>query len=393
MNIIFGNSLLLILGAAAGLAWANLDEGSYRAMVHHQVTLGGHSIGLLFIVNEVLMAFFFALAGKEIWEAMLPGGPFHNPRRALSPLVATLGGMAGPAILYLAGAAMFGSSGDLHRGWAIPCATDIAFSYLVARLLFGPHHPAIPFLLLLAIGDDFAGLLVLAIFYAESSVTLTWMLLAVAGLALGLLMRRYGVHRWWWYILGPGTLCWLGFDLSGLRPALGLLPIIPLLPHSQIHTPESKDLTPDQKQTLHLFEEHLERPVEVLLMFFGLFNAGVPLSQPGTVTWLVLAALLVGKPLGIFGCTMIVAWVFKIALPHGVTPRHLLVIGMLAGIGFTVSLFVATVAFDEGPLQDAAKLGTLASLVAAGPAWLVSRLMGLRRVMKPAAAAHKEPPC
>lgn len=387
-DLIFGNSLLLILGAAAGLAWANIDPASYRGLVHARLPLGENGLDLLFVVNEMLMAFFFALAGKEIWEAMLPGGPFHDIRRAVTPIVATLGGMAGPAILYLAGAAAMGNWAPLAKGWAIPCATDIAFSYLVARFIFGPRHPAIPFLLLLAIGDDFVGLLVLAVFYAQGHVTLTWMLLAAAGVGLGLIMRRRGVRRWWWYILGPGTLCWLGFELSGLRPALGLLPVVPLLPHWPQANEADPNLPPEQTATLRLFERHLERPVEVVLMLFGLFNAGTPLAAPGTVTLLVLAALLVGKPLGIFGTTMLFTRGFKTGLPSGLSGREVLVLGCVAGIGFTVSLFVATVAFGAGPVQDAAKLGAIASFAAALGAIVVARLCGLRRMTAP-----KEQPC
>ncbi len=110
------------------------------------------------------MVFFFALATKEIVEATLPGGPLASPRQAGVPLLAAVGGMAVPAAIYVL-QATFDGRPDLMRGWAIPCATDIAFSYLVARVIFPKAHPAIPFLLLLAIADDALGLILLAVFY------------------------------------------------------------------------------------------------------------------------------------------------------------------------------------------------------------------------------------
>ena len=153
-SFIFDNSLLLLAGTAAAVVWANVDGVSYDAVAHP----------LHFWVNDVGMVFFFALAAKEVFEATLPGGPLASPRRALSPLAAAVGGMAAPALIYLALALTRGPA-DLTRGWAIPCATDIAFSAMVARLIFPATHPAIPFLLLLAIADDALGLVILAVFY------------------------------------------------------------------------------------------------------------------------------------------------------------------------------------------------------------------------------------
>ena len=158
-------SILLILGAILGLAWANLDPASYHALVEHPLLVGGpigemhldaegHAHRILtvhFLVNDILMALFFAIAGKEVWEAVALRTGSLRGRKALTPLIATAGGMIGPAGVYLAGALMLGSLSELARGWAIPTATDIAFSYLVGRLVFGAGHPAVMFLLLLAI--------------------------------------------------------------------------------------------------------------------------------------------------------------------------------------------------------------------------------------------------
>ena len=131
------NSGLLVVGALIALVWANVSLDGYRRVTH----------AIHFAVNDVLMAFFFALAAKEVVEATAPGGPLNAPRRAAVPLVAAVGGMVGPASIYV-GLVVALDAPELIRGWAIPCATDIAFSYLVGRLIFGAKHPGIPFLLL-----------------------------------------------------------------------------------------------------------------------------------------------------------------------------------------------------------------------------------------------------
>lgn len=148
------HSLLLLVGALVGLVWANVDLHSYDRLVHI----------IHFVVNDIGMAFFFAIAATEVVEATAPHGALHAPRRAAMPLLAAVGGMAGPALIFV-GLAVATTRRNLLPGWAISCATDIAFSYLVARLIFGQKHPAIPFLLLLTIADDVLGLAILAVFY------------------------------------------------------------------------------------------------------------------------------------------------------------------------------------------------------------------------------------
>src|SRR5919204_3198272 len=155
------HSLVLPAGAGIALVWANASAESYTEFAD----------ALEFPVNDVGMVFFFALAAKEVVEATAPGGALHTWRRAALPVVAAAGGMIGPAVIYVAYAHLTHQR-MLVRGWAIPCATDIAFSYLVAKALFR-RHPAIPFLLLLAIADDALGLLVLVVFYPSRELRLT----------------------------------------------------------------------------------------------------------------------------------------------------------------------------------------------------------------------------
>ncbi|MCA9743027.1 Na+/H+ antiporter NhaA [candidate division KSB1 bacterium] len=387
---LFENSLFLIFGAFAGLAWANIDHESYEHLLHLELfannwigTLqanGSRIIDLHFLVNDVLMVLFFAIAGKEVWEAALPGGPLSNPRRAAVPIISAVGGMAGPALLYLLGASMLGQYDQLSNGWAIPCATDIAFSYMVARLVFGPGHPAIPFLLLLAIADDAMGLLVLAVFYPQEEVQILWMLLPVAGVILGLIFRRLRLQSFWWYITIPGILSWIGFAKSGIHPALGLLPIIPTMPHAHVDKGLFDWEELNDKDTLNSFEHWFKNPVEIILALFGFLNAGVVFSAIGSPTFLVLGGLLLGKPIGIWLSGMLVAKGLRFGLPDGITPKVLLVIGFAGGIGFTVALFVATVAFEPGAVQDAAKMGALFSFAAAILTYLVAKVIRIEKI-------------
>jgi NhaA family Na+:H+ antiporter len=411
-NFITNYSLLLVSGAVIALIWANLSPQSYHDFVDfvivepffigHAHVEDGHvvrSLTVHYLVNDVLMAFFFAIAGKEVWEAIILENGSLRGRKALTPLIATLGGMAGPVAVYLGLAALLGPAkfGEVANGWAIPTATDIAFSYLVGRMVFGAGHPAVRFLLLLAIADDAGGLLILAIFYPSGALAPQWLLLSLgAALAVFLLFnwlprrldrgKQLRPNSTWvrqklsfWPYAVAGALSWFGFQESGLHPALGLLPIIPTLPHADrafgIFAEAEQYLTDLLNYTEHL----LKHPVEVILFFFGLCNAGVEFSAISAPTWLVLAGLLIGKPAGILLFGWIAARPLGLGLPTGMRVVDLLVLGCVAAIGFTVALFVASVAFDPGPVQDAAKMGALMSFGAALIAIAAGRIARVER--------------
>ena len=399
LKFLLDNSAFLITGAIVALVWANTNneavKEAYKDFLkfdllgwmefgegHHETEGGHHSPSVVkYFINDVLMAFFFAIAAKEVWEALLPGGPLSNMRKAATPLMATLGGMVGPAGLYLLGCYWLGPpEGDgLVRGWAVPMATDIAFSYLIARLIFGPGHVAIPFLLLLAIADDAGGLLILAIVYPQGELAPVWLLATVGAIIMGLLMRRMKLQSFWWYLLLPGTLSWFSFYQSGLHPALGLVPIIPTLPHAHTDLGLFAREELGRTDTLNEFEHWWKNPVEIILGLFGLANAGVVFTSVGDGTWLVLAGLLIGKPLGIALFTVLGQKVLRLELPAGMNFRDLLVVGMVAGIGFTVSLFVATAAFPgDSPYLDSVKMGALGSFAAAFLAIAGARALGIR---------------
>lgn len=367
MRFVFDNSLLLVAGTLAAVLWANLDLASYDRLTHT----------LHFWANDVGMVFFFALAAKEVFEATLPGGPLASPRRASSPLAAAVGGMVVPAAIYLALTSTVGPS-ELSRGWAIPCATDIAFSAMIARLIFPVGHPAIPFLLLLAIADDALGLMILAMFYPSGPLSIAALaILMTAAVLAALWLRRRSVRSFWPYVIGPGSLSWAALYLGGFHPALALVPIVPFMPHSGrdlgLFDPR-EDLRVD---TLNHFGHWWTIPVEFVLLLFGLANAGVPFERVGPGTYFVLTALLVGKPIGILlfsGAASLVG----ARLPDGLHMNDLFVVGIAAAIGFTVSLFFAVAAFPAGPALAETKMGALLSFGAAPLAVIASRLLKRR---------------
>ncbi|HEY6509518.1 MAG TPA: Na+/H+ antiporter NhaA, partial [Vicinamibacterales bacterium] len=404
-------SILMVLGALIGLVWANVDAASYHAFVEFPLLEGGpighlhldaeghahRTLTLHFLINDILMALFFAIAGKEVWEAVVLKNGSLRGRKAMTPLIATVGGMVGPVTVYLAGAAMIGSFAALAHGWAIPTATDIAFSYLVGRLVFGAGHPAVMFLLLLAIADDAGGLIILAVFYPQGDLAPAWLLVSFgAALTVYLLANRLprildARHEglpyttfvrqkldFWPYAIA-GCVSWYAFQHAGIHPALGLLPIIPAIPHSDIEFGFFAEEEAHQPDLLNRMEHGLKSPVEVILFFFGLANAGVEFSAMGAATWLVLAGLIIGKPLGITLFGWFAVRVMGLSLPEGMRMSDLVVVGCVAAIGFTVALFVAGVAFPPGPVQDAAKMGALFSFFAAGIAIAVGRIMRVER--------------
>jgi NhaA family Na+:H+ antiporter len=361
-QFIFDNSLLLLVGTTAAVVWANLDIASYEHVAHP----------LHFAVNDVGMVFFFALAAKEVFEATLPGGPLASPRRALSPLAAAVGGMAAPALIYVALASTLGPAA-LVRGWAIPCATDIAFSAMVARIIFPAAHPAIPFLLLLAIADDALGLIILAVFYPSGPLSLPALaVLMTAAVLAALWLRRRQTLSFWPYVIGPGALSWAALYFGGFHPALALVPIVPFMPHSPRDLGLFDPREEYQPDTLNRFEHWWATPVQFVLFLFGFANAGVPFEQIGAGTYYVLAGLLLGKPMGILlfsGAAQLAGG----SLPPGLRKADLLVVGVVASIGFTVSLFFATAAFPAGAALAETKMGALLSFIAAPLAFVVAR--------------------
>ena len=366
-KVFMNNSGLLVVGTVIALVWANVDWEGYIGVAN----------AMRFVVNDGGMALFFALAAKEVVEATAPNGALHSPRRVALPLAAAAGGMLGPALIYLWLTIIFDRP-DLERGWAVPCATDIAFSYLAARIVFGAKHPAIPFLLLLAIADDGIGLLIIAAFYPAGPLRpLEFCGLVSAAMLIGWWLNKRRTVSFWPYLLTAGVLSWIGFYRGGLHPALALVPIMPFLPHAA-RSPGLFVESPSAHDTLNEFEHWWKRPVDVMLFFFGLANAGVVFGNVGTGTWFVLLAIVVGKPGGILAATALAA-AAGLKRPKGVTWRDLAIVGIIAGIGFTVALFFSTAAFPYGRLLDETKLGALLSFIAFPIALAAARVLGVGR--------------
>jgi NhaA family Na+:H+ antiporter len=250
---------------------------------------------------------------------------------------------------------------------------------MVARAVFPAAHPAIPFLLLLAIADDALGLVILAVFYPSGSVAPSALTgLMAAAVLVARWLRRRGMKSFWPYVVGPGTLSWAALYSGGFHPALALVPIIPFMPHGPADLGLFDPREESHPDTLNRFEHWWKTPVQFVLFLFGFANAGIPFEQIGAGTYYVLAALLLGKPIGILlfaGAARLVG----ARLPPGLRARDLLVVGVAASIGFTVSLFFATAAFPAGSALAETKMGALLSFVAAPLAVAVARIVGVSR--------------
>ena len=372
-------SLPLIFGVFAGLVFGNLDQHLYHELVEfhplgEHTEIFGHPLTIHFLINGVFMVFFFGIAAKEITDSVLPGGALNPIRTAINPLMGTLGGVFGPAGLYLLLTYVFYGGGEnfsvVANGWAIPTATDIALAWLVARLVFGQGHPAVNFLLLLAVADDAIGLGIIAIFYPDPHLPVNpeWLLLTAAGMGVAWGMRRLHVRSWIPYIAVAGVLSWLGMAIAHIETALGLVPIVPFLPSNVDGANAARTDSGSMEEhhrdhshsTLEQFEHHLKLPVDFGLFFFAFVNAGVTFGAINEVTLIVLASLIVGKTVGIALFSIAGTWV-GFPLPYGMSARHLVVAGLIAGMGLTVALFVAGKAFTGPPFQEPAKMGALLS--------------------------------
>ena len=375
-NLLREFSIPLLTGVVVAVIWANLAPTSYNSF-NNAPLFGGFSFH--FISNELFMVFFFGIAAVEITQSCLPGGDLNPIYKAVNPLLGTLGGVLGPIFAYLLLNSMFGSTA-LHNGWGIPTATDIALAWLTARMVFGSTHPAVSYLLLLAVADDAIGLAIIAIFYPDPTQPTepAWLLLSACGMAIAYLMRRFKLQSYWPYLLIGGTLSWAGLHSANLHPALALVFIVPFFPHAKKEHKHMFEEDIHDQTTLSRFEHEWKVIVDFGLFMFGLSNAGVQFSSMSTVSMLVLASLLIGKTCGIFGF----GWLAEkcgSALPHGMKYRDLLVVGVIAGTGFTVALFVAGEAFTDPAIRSAAKMGAMLSLVAAFLGLTLGRIIGVTK--------------
>jgi len=391
------SGVVLLVATAVALIWANVWGRSYELL--WQTPVGGR-IGpwsfeqpLRFWINDGLMTAFFFVVGLEIRREIFEG-ELASLRKSALPLAAALGGMLVPVGIYAA--LNLGRSGA--AGWAVPMATDIAFAVGVVTLL-GSRVPAALRVLLLALAaiDDIGAIVVIAVFYS-AGLSLGGVVVVAIGIAGALVMRAAGVRTALLYV-APGALVWTGLLVAGVQPTLagvilGLLtPIRPWFGPSgfaattqahleqlpagdrealleslaEIEQARREAVSPAERliYALHPWVAYVAMPV------FALANAGVVLGGiriSGDEIWLtagIIAGLVIGKPLGITAAALAASRLGIATPPDGVTRRGVLLVGLIGGVGFTMSLFIAQLAFPAGHVLDTAKLAILVGSAAA----------------------------
>lgn len=398
------SGLALLAAAAAALIWANSPAApSYHALWELPLSFGVGSFefskSLHFWINDGLMTVFFLVVGMEI-RRELHEGALSNLRSAALPVAAALGGVLVPALIYVS----LNMDATRQLGWAVPTATDIAFAVGVLALLGRSIPPTVRiFLLALAIIDDIVAVLIIAVFYS-GGLDYRGFIIAAVGVLLVLALQQLGVGAAYAYI-APGAVIWVGLLITGAHPTLagvvlGLM--TPVLPARTRERPlatlqrvasdltqragggDKENLAAPMRQLRVARRELLPPVVRVeaglhpwvaygIMPLFALANAGVSIGgvdlSGGGAQWVmagVVLALVLGKPLGVVGVTMLMVRTGLSRLPPGVTWGGVWLVGLLAGIGFTMSIFIANLAFSDANLLGAAKLGVLlASLLAA----------------------------
>ncbi|MGI9598305.1 MAG: Na+/H+ antiporter NhaA [Acidimicrobiales bacterium] len=393
LHVEAAGGIVLLVATVAALLWANLDGSSYTEFWHAEISLdvaGFHlEEDLLHWVNDGLMAVFFFVVGLEIkreWEV----GELVDRRAALLPAIGAAGGMILPASMYVA----FNVGSDTVNGWGIPMATDIAFALGIIALV-GHRVPSTlkVFLLTLAIVDDIGAIVVIAIFY---SAAVAWEWLALAGLLIATTYILKRIRVWYLpvYVILAGGI-WLATFESGVHATLAgvilgiITPTHPLNPDVTQRQVEAAIADPALDQTTSAVEaarlinesvpvgSRLIRAIHpwtsfVIIPIFALANAGIELTgsaladaATSSVTIGIAVGLVAGKTLGISGAVAIAIRLGVARLPERTTMTQVVGVCAVAGIGFTVSLFIGGLAFEDPAIVSQAKIGILAASVAA----------------------------
>ncbi len=427
------SGIVLLVAAAIALIWANSPwASSYHHLWHTPLSIGlGDAVfsqSLHFWINDALMTVFFLVVGMEI-RREIHEGALSNLQQASLPIMAALGGVVVPALIFLA----LNADPARQNGWAVPTATDIAFAVGVLALL-GRSIPSNVrvFLLALAIIDDIIAVLIIALFYS-GGLDYSGFGIAALGILLLLGLQRLGIWSAYAYLL-PGALLWIGLLKTGAHPTLagvvlGLMTPVVRVPMreqpievlsrvtAQLQAEvQSAQATQDPTHLLHplrelrLAQRELLPPVVRLqarlhqwvaygvMPLFALANAGVSLDgvdlSTGGTQWVVIgvaAALVLGKPLGILSASWIAIRLGWGRLPPGVSWSGVGLVALLAGIGFTMSIFIAMLAFQHENLLGAAKLGVLLGSVIAACLGLTWGRFYIRRLAAaPAAPASAD---
>jgi NhaA family Na+:H+ antiporter len=364
--------VLMIAAAALALVFANTSlSGAYQGFLGTKLSLMIDEVGLskplLLWINDGLMAVFFFLIGLELKREMVEGR-LKNPRDVMLPGLAALGGMLAPMAVFLL---ITSGNPELAHGWAIPAATDIAFAVGVLALL-GKRIPAglKIFLLTLAILDDMGAILIIALFYG-SGINLSYLAMALLPLAGLIALNLRGTHRIAPFIL-LGAVMWFMVLKSGIHPTIAgvvlafTIPIKDRFGKSPLHSLE---------HGLHPYVIYFIAPV------FALANAGIDLSGIAVSDFVsplplgIAAGLFIGKQIGVFGTTWLLVKLGLARLPHGATWMMVWGMSMLAGIGFTMSLFIGSLSYEGDSMMNMVRLGVMTgSIVAAIAGYLVLKL-------------------
>ncbi len=352
--------ILLMIAAAAAMILANSPAGpAYQGFFDQilSVTLGGVGMSkpLILWINDGLMAVFFFLIGLELKREMLEGR-LNTPREVMLPGIAALGGMLAPMAVYL-----MLTRGDpgLTQGWAIPAATDIAFAVGVLALLGKSVPPALKiFLLTLAILDDLGAILIIALFYGHG-LQPEYLVMALVPLGVLALMNRAGAHRVVPFVL-VAVILWVLVLKSGVHATIAGVVAAFFLPLKDKYG----------KSPLHSVEHGLQPYVMLLIApLFALGNAGVQLGGLAIGDLFaplplgIALGLLIGKQFGVFTATFLAVKLGLARLPDGVNWAMIYGLSCLAGIGFTMSLFIGSLSFDDLTQMNAVRMGVLAGSV------------------------------
>ncbi len=337
--------LLLPLGVAIALIWANTEPDGYFRFAHR----------LKFPVNEIGMALVLALIAQELYEALMPGGALYAWRHRGLPVVAAIGGLLGSVFTFLLYVNLAHEQ-VLVPAWPVVAAVDVAAGYYVLRLIYPRRSGPVSFLLLLAVTTDIVVMAVVSVQTPGFSVHPMGLSFLLAAFISAGLLRRRRVRAFWPYWILSGTLSWLALYWMGIHPALALVPIVPLLPHDR--RPDDVFADRPDDHPVHHAEHEWNGVAQIALFLFGLVNGGVILRHMDTGTWAVLVAAVVGRPLGVAGAVAL-AVAAGLHLPRRMTWFDLTIIALSTTSGFTFALFLGAVTLPIGAVAGQITLGAL----------------------------------
>jgi len=372
LNRVSTSGLLILLASALGLITANSPlSDSYFSALDFKITLGADwyliDLSILKVINYLLMSIFFFVVGLEI-KRELTSGHLASLKKAMLPFVAAIGGMAVPALIYLAIA-----GGVAPGGWGVPVATDIALAVGLLVMIGSSVSASLrSFLLALAVIDDIGAILVIAFVYS-TGIKFSWLAAAALSIALIAALKKAGIQSVLVYSLFAFTL-WFSLYKTGVHPTLAGVIIGLMTPNILRPGAEIEDMD-DGSVSVIEWLEHKFHPVSTFLVvpIFAFANTGVVITSESIkgasqslIAWGIFFGLVVGKPLGVLVAS-VAAKRLKVAdFPEGANNSAILATGSAAGIGFTVSIFIANLAFDDSQTQDIAVLAVIvASVVSA----------------------------